>query len=122
MPITGNIRSYIATIDTANTNRDGTGTLVNLVTGATNGTIIEQISIQATGTTTAGMARFFLYDGTTNALIHEVVVQAVTPSAFVPTFGATIRLPNVRLSPTHILKASTHNAEEFRIVAYVTEL
>lgn len=115
------IKSFNATVSAANTNRDGTGTLVNVVTGAANGSRVEQIFVKATAATTAGTVRFFLFNGTDNNLIHEVPVEAVSPTAFIPSWGASIRLPNLLLSPTHILKASTHNAETFRITATVTE-
>ncbi|NBX74718.1 MAG: hypothetical protein EBQ89_10555, partial [Alphaproteobacteria bacterium] len=58
-PLAGN-----AQISTANTNRDGTGTLGTVVTAGASGSRIEEIVIEATGTTTAGMIRLFLNDGT----------------------------------------------------------
>lgn len=46
-----------AQVSAANTNRDGTGTIVDLVTGGTYGTRIDKVRICATGTTTAGVIR-----------------------------------------------------------------
>lgn len=109
-----------AQVSTANTNRDGTGTLVTVVTGASTGSRVDDIVIQATGTTTAGMVRLFLSldNGTTNRLIREIPVAAVTPSGTVQAFRAElydlgIILPNA----TALLRASTHNAETFNVVA-----
>jgi len=39
----------VAQLDTANTNRDGTGTIVDILTGATNGTRVEERKLKATG-------------------------------------------------------------------------
>lgn len=103
-------------ISTANTARDGTGTLGTLLTGAASGTRVDDIVIKATGTTTAGMVRFFLSldGGTSKRLLYEVPVSAVTPSATTQTFSATLSglgwvLPNANA----ILYVSTHNAETF---------
>lgn len=108
-----------AALATANTARDGTGTIVTVATGATNGSRIEDISITATGTTTAGMIRFFTSfdNGTTNDLVLEVPVSAVTPSSTVPAWSTKLTnlgiiLPNA----TALLRAATNNAEGFRVV------
>ena len=50
-------KQWFAQVSTANTNRDGTGTLVDIVSGATNGTKMDCIDIQAAGTVTAGVVR-----------------------------------------------------------------
>jgi hypothetical protein len=77
------------TISTANTNRDGTGTLGTLVTAATNGTRVDRIVVEATSTTAAGVVTFFVYDGSSvSTLWQEVLVTAITPSATVVAFRA----------------------------------
>ena len=70
-------------VATANTNRDGTGTLVSLITGVAAGTRINEIAVQATVTTTAGMVRIYLYDGTNYRLWDEVAIPVATVSASV---------------------------------------
>ena len=45
----------LAQVSAANTNRDGTGTIVDILTGGTSGTNISKIEIVATGTTTASL-------------------------------------------------------------------
>jgi hypothetical protein len=113
----------MATISTANTNRDGTGTLGTIVTGGTNGTRVDGIVVQATGTTTAGMVRLFVFDGaSTTQMIDEVPVSAVTPSGTTQAFRVTRRSPDPQtpllvLPQGYILKAGTHNAESFSVVA-----
>ena len=112
-------RSAVAQVSTANTNRDGTGTLVTVFTAASTGSRIDDIVVQAVGTTTAGMVRLFLsFDGgTTNRLFAEIPVSAVTPSATVQAFRVAmldmaLLLPNANA----LLRASTHNAETFNII------
>jgi uncharacterized membrane protein len=72
--------ALLAQLSVANTNRDGTGTLVDILTAAAAGTRVDALEIVAAGTTTAGVVRLFLYDGTNNRLFKEILVDAVTPS------------------------------------------
>jgi len=82
----------LAALGTANTARDGSGTVVDIVTGAANGTRISKITLQATVTTTAGMVRLFLYDGATTLLWREILVTAITGSATVQEWSWEILL------------------------------
>lgn len=111
-----------AQISTANTNRDGTGTLGSVVTGGTNGTRVDRVVIQATVTTTAGMVRLFVDDTVNIRLIAEVSITAATPSGTVQAFRSeqvrTDGLAYLDLPSGYILKAGTHNAETFNVTAY----
>lgn len=117
-----------AVISTANTARDGTGTIGTVFTAGTSGSRIDGIEIQATGTTTAGMVRLFISDGTNHRLFAEVPVVAVTPSATIPAFSTLVQgnatgLVNITPLPINIptgwsLRASTHNAESFNVIAF----
>lgn len=112
-----------ARISTANTGRDGTGTLGSVCTGASFGTRIDRVTVTATGTTTAGMVRLFVDDGSSNIrLIKEIAVSAITPSGSVAAFASewvrTDTLPTLVLPSGYILKAGTNNAETFDVVAY----
>lgn len=134
----GRVRGGRASIATANTNHDGTGTIGTVFTspgtadanGGTggNGSVVQSITIVATGTTTAGMIRLYRHDGTNFSIIREIPVTALTPSATVKAFaipsseGADVngRLAlNLLLEPGHSLRASTHNAETFIVTADV---
>ena len=103
-------------ISTANTNRDGTGTLGTVYTAGSAGSRHEKITVEATGTTTAGMVRIYIStDGGTNKYLYdEFAIAAITPSATVKThresrtYGGGIVLP-----ASAIMYASTHNAEAF---------
>jgi len=110
-----------ATLSTANSNLDGTGTLATLYTAPSGGCRIEQINIKATGTTTSGMIRIFKDDGTNKFLVWEEPVSAATPSATVAAFSTSIRLPNLFLQNGTTLKASTEKAETFKVVTEATE-
>ena len=112
----GTCKSPSVAFSTANTNRDGTtGTYATLITAGADGSRVDSIMISALSTTTAGMIRVFL--GT--ALIAEIPVLAITPSATQPVWQFALNFPNgLILAAAAVLKVSTHNAESF--VAAIT--
>jgi hypothetical protein len=110
------VQNASAQVTTANTNRNGTGTIVSVMTGATNGTRIDDIYIVATGTTTAGVVRLFISDGTNIRLWQEIIVPAVTPSTTVPVFSYTLLNQALILENGWSLQASTNNSETFNIL------
>lgn len=64
-------RIGFASVTTANTNRDGTGTIVDALTGVAAGTRIERVVIQTTGDPADSIVTMFLYNGTTYLLFDE---------------------------------------------------
>ncbi len=70
----------------ANTAYDGTGTVLSLMTGGTNGTYVKKISVAALGTNVASKIRVFLNNGganttaTNNTLLYEFPLPASTTS------------------------------------------
>ena len=133
---TKNARQASVAISTANTNRDGTGTMTIVWTApafvdATNpgGSRIERIIVQATGTTTAGMVRIFVSnDATANTaantfLYEEVPVTAATPSTTVQAYSVALQavtyqtLFPIMIGPGCTLRVSTANAESFVVTA-----
>jgi hypothetical protein len=133
---TKNARQASVVISTANTNRDGTGTMTIVWTApafvdATNpgGSRIERVVIQATGTTTAGMVRLFVSSdaaGNTAAntfLYEEVPVTAATPSTTVQAYATALQavtyqtLFPIMIAPGSTLRVSTANAESFIVTA-----
>lgn len=103
-------------ISTANTNRDGTGTLGDLLSGGTNGTRVQKLRAKANVTTTGGMVRFFHHDGTTYRLIYELIVVAITAAASVKTWEDEIYFPEGYFVPSgHKISVSTHNAESISV-------
>jgi hypothetical protein len=114
---TGTLRADVATISTANTNRDGTGTVATICTAGAQGTRIDRVHIQAQGTTTAGVVRIFLHNGSAYFLWEEVLVSAITPGTGTEAFSTDVvrsdGLPYMVLPSGYSLRASTHNAESF---------
>lgn len=109
-------------VSTANTNTDGTGTLATVYTGTSGGNDeIDTIFCAATGATTQGMLRFWLYDGSVYQLVGSIIVPPNTPSITegkdvwkaIYQFETPVRLPTT----SHVLKCGTHIAEAFKVTA-----
>jgi hypothetical protein len=113
-------RVSLARISAANTNRDGTGTIVTAFVPGANGSRIERIRVKANAVTTAGQVRLFLSvdSGVTWRLFQEIAVSAATPSATVQSWEGNVTLGSTSplfLPATAYLGASTHNAEAFEV-------
>ena len=67
-------------LSTANTATDGTGTINDLIVGASAGTRILSVNVQGTATTVASLVNLFLYDGTQWDLFDQVTISATTGS------------------------------------------
>jgi len=107
-----------AVVSAANTLRDGTGTIVDVFTPGAQGGEVELIRVVAQATTTAGVVRIFIHNGTAYRLYKELLVTAITPSATVEVFSIEF-VPTKRLilPAGYKLGASTHNAETFNVLA-----
>lgn len=117
-PRVGNVQ-----VTAANTARDGTGTVVDVLTGVAAGTKVFEVVVQATVTTTAGMVRLFYFDGTNTRLFDEIPIPAITGSASVAEFRNVRTYANLVLAAnTHKLQASTHNAEAINVIAFGADL
>jgi hypothetical protein len=115
------VRTAFAQVTTANTNRDGTGTIATIFTAGSSGSRIENVTIQAAVTTTAGMVRLYIHDGTNARLFFEQAITAATPSATVKAFAATIAFGDVMpllLANGYSLRASTEKTETFNIIVF----
>lgn len=109
-------RAALGQVSTANTNRDGTGTIATIFTAGSNGSRVDDIKIQATATTTAGVVRLFLHDGTNARLLQEILVTAATPSTTVEAWSSTLLNQAIVLPNGWSLRASTNNAETFNVL------
>ncbi len=113
----------IANISTANTNKDGTGTIGTVLTAGASGSRIDGIDVKATATTTAGAIRVFIHNGTTAFMLTEIPVLAVTSSATAPAWevqlnaGTMSNLFPIVLPTGYSLRASTNNGETFNVFA-----
>jgi preprotein translocase subunit Sec61beta len=107
---------------TQNQRTDGLGNLTQFYThplapGA-EGSRIDLLRIKAVGVTTAGMIRFYKFDGTSYRLLEEVAVTAATPSGTVQAFKADLPFSGgLLLLPGQSIWAASHNAEQFDITA-----
>lgn len=114
----GTPKVWQAALTTANTNTDGTGTVVDLAAaGSAPGSRVDRVRVQASGTTTAGKVRLFVYDGVNVYMLREIMVTAVTPSTSVEAFSAEVTL-DIDLPNGWVLRASTLNSELFKVFAY----
>lgn len=59
------------TVSTANTGRDGTGTVATVLTAGASGTRVEEVILKATGDPADSIVTLFLHDGTTFFLFDE---------------------------------------------------
>lgn len=115
------IYNSAATISTANSNLDGTGSMQTvLVSGGCN---LQSITIKSSQNTTAGMIRLFLYDGTNTMLFAEIPVTAITKSAIAKSFYYKIFFENFfAIKSGWSLKASTEKAEYFNVITEALNL
>jgi hypothetical protein len=80
-------RLGVAAVSGANTNFDGTGTIVDILTGVTAGTRIERVVIQTTGNPADSMMTLFIHNGTSYFLFDVVdmgdpAAQSTTVAGF----------------------------------------
>lgn len=112
-------------VSVANTNRNGTGTLADvLTTGATVGsvgTLVKKITIKARSNATRGMIRLFVFDGTSTRLIEEFDVSAVVQVNIQATFEVSYDV-DWSFNGGLTLRASTDKAEPFVITVEALDL
>lgn len=109
-------------LSVANPNRDGTGTIVELAAGGTNGARVDRVEIKPTGTTHGGLVRLWLKDGSDYNLLDELPVSAATASALTRTsrteYVRTDGEPVVLLGASQQLCVSTQAADAFDVTAF----
>jgi hypothetical protein len=113
-------RANSVNVASANTNRDGSGTISSLIIGASAGTKVNEIVAQAVVTTTAGMIRVFLStDGaTTWKLFDELPIAANTVSASAAGIRVAKTYTNLILDDSSCeLGVTTHNSESINVFA-----
>lgn len=65
-------RIGVGSVSATNTGRDGTGTIVDIITGAATGTKINEVVVKSTGDPADSIVTLFVNDGTTNWLFDEI--------------------------------------------------
>jgi hypothetical protein len=109
------VRTASAALSAANTNRNGTGTIVSVFSAGASGSRIDDIYIVANATVTAGVVRLFISDGTNIRLWQEILVTATTPSTTQQVWSYTLLNQALILASGWSLQASTNNAETFSV-------
>lgn len=104
----------VGQVTTANTNRDGTGTLATLFTAGAQGSVVYQLEYINEGTVAANIIRFYISTdgGTTKRLWREFLTVANTPSATVAALRVIEQLDNFVLPASAIMYASVHTTGE----------
>jgi hypothetical protein len=116
-----------AQVTTADTSRTAPTNTVEITAGPNTtagngvGKRIMRVTIQSTATTTAGVIRFFLSldSGTTDRLICEKIVPAVTPSTSVAAWRTEVAELVGLILPggtANKIYATTNNTETFNII------
>lgn len=116
-----------AQVTTAETSRTAPTNVVEITAGPNTasgngvGKRIIRVTIQSTATTTAGVIRFFLSldSGTTERLICEKIVPAVTPSTSVAAWRTEVAELVGLILPggtANKIYATTNNTETFNII------
>lgn len=134
-PITGwdqyaklTAQTGIASLTTANSNLDGSGALVSILSAGTNGTVLRSVMVKATQAVTVGMVRLFIRRGNKYILIKEINVLPTpsfsatpTPVPLCQTF--VYYLPcSIFLESGDILFGSTQNSENFNVFAEALDI
>lgn len=105
----------VVTVSTANTARDGSGTLTTLYTAGASGATIARVRCMHQGAitvaSTAMVCRLWLTSGATTVLVDEVALPSATPSASVVGAVATFSKTNLVLKAGDILKVTTSVSE-----------
>lgn len=107
-------KSFFASASTANTARDGTGTIVDITTAApASGLRVDDLTVTAQGTTTAGCVHLFLHNGTSWKFWRDLAVPAITASATVPPYSQSMCNMGLVLESGWKLGFAPYNAEAF---------
>lgn len=112
-------------VSSANTARDGTGSITSLITGAASGTRVLEIDAQCAATSAAALVRIFLStdSGSTWKLFDEIAITAATVSDTVKgnrnlATYANLILPNA----TYVLGVTTSIAQSTNVFALAGDM
>jgi hypothetical protein len=97
-PLTPKVGFGSAALQTANTAKDGTGTVTTIMTAGANGSRVDYVRVRATGSNTATAFRLFINNGSdtavaaNNILFTEATIAATTLSEVAALAETTIQL------------------------------
>lgn len=107
-------------VSSANTAIDGSGTITELIAGATGGTRVLEIVVKGAATSAAANINIFLTTdgGTTYRLFDTISVTAVTTGNTTPTFRDRTAYTNLVLaSSSHRVGITTTIAQSTNVIA-----
>lgn len=113
-------RIDMANTATANTAIDGTGTITQVLQGATGGTRVLEINVKCAATSAAAVVNIFLStdSGTTWRLFDSIAVTAATVSTTVPSFRLSRTYSNLVLaSSAHRVGFTTTIAQSTNVIS-----
>jgi len=121
------IDTFSITINTANPNRDGTGTITAFLQFVQKALRAHSLRFVAVGATSEGMIRLYTSISGTKRLLKEIPVEAKNPGPLdLPWSHTWHPLDDDRidlvLDSATTLHVSTHNADEFECHAFAAEL
>lgn len=100
-------RIAFTTVSTANTNRDGTGTIATVLSAGSNGTQIREIVLKATADPADSIVTLFLHDGTNFSLFDEVYLgNPAAATATLMSYRSSVRYDNLILPSGWSLRAA----------------
>lgn len=124
-------RILIASLTTANTARDGTGTPVTLVgaswtSAPAAGTKVTSVTVISTGDPADGIVNLFIHDGTTAFFFDSFDLgNPAAASATVDAFRASKSYPDLVLPSGYTLRATitaTPTAGDVKVIAMAGDL
>lgn len=95
------------TVSTANTARDGTGTIATVITAGSSGTKINEVVLKATDNPADSVVTLFVYDGSTYFLFDEVDLgDPAAASTTVTGYRTSVSYANLILPSGWSLRAA----------------
>lgn len=101
------VATAAVSVGTANTNRDGTGTIATVLTAGASGTRIEEIVVKADGDPADCTIVFYLHDGSNYHVFDEWdIANPGAPSATVASYREARKYDNLVIKSGWSLRAS----------------
>jgi hypothetical protein len=108
------------------TSLTGPSTTATVLTAGTAGSKVEEIVIQGTGTTVAGVLNIWLHDGSNYSLVDQVLITAVTSSTTAVAFRQVRQYQNLVLTNNSWTLRISHtvtgnDTNKLRVTAYYAD-
>jgi hypothetical protein len=111
-------KTGVVSIGTADTSRTAPTNVGTVFSAAVQGSRIDEVVVTAAGTTTTGIVRLFIYNGSTYFLLREILITGITASSSATSFTQTLGFNNFVLPNGYSLRATTNNSETFHVTAF----